>query len=190
MGAALGVVHNVTKKPIEDVAAKAKQESYQVVFPEANEILTPEDGTLDYKQMNDLIEQFGYPNDTIDEIGFAVDDKKEVIGYVIVVTNKNGYGGDIQMVVGISKDKWEITGLEFLSISETVGLGMKAKEQEFKDQFAGQPVDKFDYTKTGSTSPNVIDAISGATITTSAVVDGVNAAVTISILVLGGDSNE
>lgn len=190
MGAALGVVYGVTKKPIEDVAAKAKQESYKEVFPEAAEILTPEEGSLDYKQINDLIGNFGYTDDTIDEISFAVNDKKDVIGFIVVVTNKNGYGGDIQMVVGISKEEWKITGLAFLSINETVGLGMKAKEKEFTDQFAGQPVDKFEYTKTGSTSPNVIDAISGATITTSAVVDGVNAAVTISILVLGGDSNE
>ncbi|MDE6026040.1 MAG: RnfABCDGE type electron transport complex subunit D [Lachnospiraceae bacterium] len=190
MGAALGVVHSVTKKPIEDVADKAKQQSYKEVYPEANEILTAKEDSLDYKQINDLVSTFGYTDDTIDEISFAVNDKKEVIGYIIVVTNKNGYGGNIQMAVGISKERWEITGISFLSLSETVGLGMKAKESEFKDQFAGQPVDKFEYTKTGSSSPNVIDAISGATITTSAVVDGVNAAVTISILVLGGDSNE
>ena len=65
---------------------------------------------------------------------------------------------------------------------------MKANEAEFKDQFKDVPLGEISYTKTGSDSANVIDAISGATITTSAVTDGVNSAVTITGLILGGGS--
>ena len=63
----------------------------------------------------------------------------------------------------------------FLSISETAGLGMKATTDSFKDQFKDKNVEKFTYTKTGATSDDQIDAISGATITTNAMTNGVNA---------------
>lgn len=51
---------------------------------------------------------------------------------------------------------------------------MKAKENKFKSQFEGRKVDSFEYTKNGATADNQIDAISGATITTNAVTNGVN----------------
>ena len=61
----------------------------------------------------------------------AIDDNKQLIGHVIKVTTKDGYGGDITLVVGIdSEDK--ITGIEVLSIDETVGLGMNARNESFK----------------------------------------------------------
>ena len=51
-------------------------------------------------------------------------------GYVITVTDKDGYGGDIQITVGIMSDG-TVNGISFLSISETAGLGMRAKEPSF-----------------------------------------------------------
>ena len=66
-------------------------------------------------------------------------------------------------------------GISFLSISETAGLGMKAKEDDFKNRFSGKEVSQFVYTKNGASADNEIDALSGATITTNAVTNGVNA---------------
>ena len=68
-----------------------------------------------------------------------------------------------------------VKGIEILKISETAGLGMKAKESRFKDQFAEKKVAQFSYTKTGASADFEIDAISGATITTKAVTNAVNA---------------
>ena len=66
-------------------------------------------------------------------------------------------------------------------------LGMEADTDEFKSQFIGKQVNKFEYTKTGSTKDSEIDALSGATITTSAVTNAVNAALrTIRFLTTGG----
>ena len=48
-------------------------------------------------------------------------------------------------------------------------------EAVLKPQFADKNVEKFEYTKSGATSENQVDAISGATITTNAVTNGVNA---------------
>ena len=69
-----------------------------------------------------------------------------------------------------------ITGVELLEISDTPGLGMKATEPAFKDQYKDKTVEEFTVTKTGSASDSEINAISGATITSNAVTNAVNAA--------------
>ena len=185
MGAILGTVYSVTKEPIEKAEEKAKQEAYKEVFPEADNIITIGEENLDYKQVNDLIQSFGFTHDTIDEISYAVDADKNLIGFIVVVTNDNGYGGDIQMVVGMTTDT-TITGLAFLVLDESPGLGMEADKDKFKSQFIGKHETRYEYSKTGAVVDNQIDAISGATITTSAVTDGINAAVAL-ITILGGE---
>ena len=98
----------------------------------------------------------------------------ETVGYVVNVTSHEGYGGDIDISVGIREDG-TVTGIEMLSICETAGLGMEADTDSFKSQFAGKKVDKFKYTKSGATVDEEIDALSGATITTNAVTNAVDA---------------
>ena len=51
----------------------------------------------------------------------------------MTTTSSEGYGGDIQISVGIGNDG-VVEGVEILSISETAGLGMKATEAKFRDQ--------------------------------------------------------
>ena len=63
------------------------------------------------------------------------------MGYVITVTSHEGYGGDIKLSVGILSDG-TVKGIETLTITETAGLGMKAAEPEFKDQFKDKQVEK------------------------------------------------
>ena len=108
----------------------------------------------------------------------AIDDNKQLIGHVIKVTTKDGYGGDITLVVGIdSEDK--ITGIEVLSIDETVGLGMNARNESFKSQYYNKSVKNFIITKTGKQNEQEIDALSGATITSSAFNNAINGALMI-----------
>ena len=183
MGAALGVVYNVTKDPIAETNEKAKQEAYETVYPTADRVVVSDE--LDYTALNDLLHQFTSEDITLDEFGMAVDASNNALGYVITVTNSTGYGGDIQMMIGIDFNGI-IQGISFLTLNETVGFGMEAQNEEFINQFVGKDVDSFSYTKTGSTSPSEIDAISGATITTSAVVNSVNAVVILVILLGGG----
>ena len=190
MGAALGAVYDITKKPISDAALKAKEEAYKEIYPDAASIVSIEEQSesITNKFLNDTLHTAGYKDNTIDEFNLVTDKDGKLIGTIVVVTNKNGYGGDIQLAVGISLAENKITGISFLTLNETVGLGMKANEAEFKGQFKDAPLGEISYTKTGSDSANVIDAISGATITTSAVTDGVNSAVAITGLILGGGS--
>lgn len=165
-GLLLGCVYNVTKEPIAQQKAKAKAEACKNVFPEADsfETVLGEGGSY-Y-----LEEKKVYVN--IDEVMQALDSSRQLMGYVITVTDSEGYGGDIQFSMGITLDG-TLNGISLLSISETAGLGMKAGDV-LVPQFKGKQVEKFTYTKSGSTSDSEIDAISGATITTNAVVNGVN----------------
>ena len=95
-------------------------------------------------------------------------------GYVITATDKEGYGGDIRVTVGIKADG-TVNGVSILSISETAGLGMKATEPAFYEQYQGKQAEKFYVSKDGGDG-EPIDALSGATITSRAMTGAVNAA--------------
>lgn len=173
IGLLLGVVYEVTKKPIAQQEVKAKQEACVEVFPEADSF-----EAVDLKESADMfrkaLDEAGYQAQTVDEVYQALDASGEVAGYVITVTSSEGYGGDIQFSMGVSMDGTTL-GISFLSISETAGLGMNADTESFRDQFKDQKVSEFSYSKTGAAAEGEIDALSGATITTNAVTNGVNA---------------
>lgn len=176
-GLLLGLVYQVTKEPIAEQEAKAKQEACQEVFQDAASFAMIGVETMTVE---------GYAQESIDEVMEAKDASGELLGYVITVTTKEGYGGDIQFSIGVRLDG-TVNGMSILSISETAGLGMQA-EDVLKPQFAGKQVEKFTYTKNGAAADNEIDAISGATITTNAVTNGVNAGLYYFQTVLGGGS--
>ncbi|MBQ1414969.1 MAG: FMN-binding protein, partial [Lachnospiraceae bacterium] len=68
-----------------------------------------------------------------------------------------------------------LVGISVLKNNETVGLGQRASEESFTSQFSNKDVDRFTVTKRGASSDAEIEAISGATITSNAVVLAVNA---------------
>lgn len=168
-GLLLGLVYQITKEPIAIQQEKAKKEACKEVFADASGFTELE---LDAPDVSAWAEA-GFAEETIDEVMAAQDASGNTLGYVITVTTKEGYGGDIRFTIGITKDG-SVNGISLLSISETAGLGMRADEV-LKPQFAGKNAEKFEYTKAGAVYENEIDAISGATITTNAVVNGVNA---------------
>ncbi len=100
------------------------------------------------------------------------DDTQSVIGYVFT-TSAKGYDGDIITMVGVGADGI-ITGIDFLSISETAGLGMNADKDEFKGQYVGKS-EEIGVNK-NTPAENEIQALTGATITSKAVTDAVNIA--------------
>lgn len=90
-------------------------------------------------------------------------------GWVVQVA-PSGFGGAIDMVVGVGSDG-AVTGVDIIKMTETSGLGANASKPAFKDQFKGG-AGPFAVTKDGGD----IDSLTGATITSRAVSDGVNAA--------------
>ena len=180
-GLVLGAVYGITKGPIADQEAKAQMEAYKTVFPKAS----------DFKEVDGFSEEAaskiiaanenpieGHDSDVISSAVEAVDASGEALGYIFNVTTSKGYGGDIQLTVGIQSDG-TVSGYSVLSISETAGLGMKAKDDpSWGKQFAGKKVESFSVVKDGSGSGDdaKIDAISGATITSKAVTGAMNSA--------------
>ena len=171
-GLLLGIVYNVTKEPIAQAQENTKQEAYRAVLSDASSF---ESVDFDSDSALSLLSENGYTSDEISEVVEGTDDSGEVIGYVISVQSSEAYDGTLELSVGIATDG-TVKGVEMLDISETAGLGMKADEAEFKDQFKDKNVDKFTYTKTGEEGDNMIDAISGATITTNAFTNAVDSA--------------
>ena len=171
-GAALGLVYEVTKEPIAQQEQKAKNEAYQNVFEAAEDFTELTEEAYSSDALTAFVKENGF-DASIDGVAQALSADGSVLGYVITVTDHEGYGGDIQFTMGVADDG-TLNGISLLSISETAGLGMRAGEV-LVPQFAGKQVEKFSYTKTGAASDDQIDAISGATITTNAVVNGVNA---------------
>ncbi|HIW83943.1 MAG TPA: RnfABCDGE type electron transport complex subunit G [Candidatus Dorea gallistercoris] len=168
-GLLLGLVYEVTKEPIARTQEAAKRAAWQEVFPDVAEDAF-EQIDVDGDVAAQVIADLGIKG-SIDEV-CAVDGGDT--GYVITATDGEGYGGDIQVTVGITSDG-TVSGISFLSISETAGLGMKATESSFYEQYVGVQTEQFYVTKDGGEG-EPIDAISGATITTRAVTGAVNAA--------------
>lgn len=188
-GFLLGYVYDITKEPIAIQKENAKNEAYLKVFTSASTF--EEIPELNLTQSESVLQAVGITEQTIDEVLMAKSQDGATLGYVMTVTTKEGYGGDITFSMGITNDG-VMNGYEILSISETAGLGMKAADEAFSGQFADKKVAKFAYTKSGSTSDFEVDAISGATITTNAIVNGVNAGLTYfaSLPVEGGAQDE
>lgn len=185
-GFILSVVYEITKEPIAIQAETTRQEAFAAVFKDASEFETIELVETDTKA---VLENAGITGVTVNEAVKALGKDGSQLGYCITVTSHEGYGGDIKLTVGINMDG-SLNGISILEISETPGLGMKA-ESVLQPQFEGKKAERFEYTKNGSTAENQIDAISGATITTEAVTNAVNASLEIfRTIQVGGDGNE
>mgnify|MGYP004458572157 FL=1 len=146
---ALATTNLMTEKPIAEQNLGENQQAMKAMFPEADEFAELSPGESSGVSFVYEVKQGGQT------IGYAV---KETV---------QGYGGSIEVLTGME------TGGTLRGISvggpdfkETEGLGARAKEPEFTDQFAG----KTPPLKLGEN----IDGISGATVTSRAVVDGVN----------------
>ena len=147
---ALGATYNGTKDRIAAQEAEKAVAVRQELLPQA----------VDFEQIAPEGEN---------EVFKGVDADGNAVGYVSVGT-VTGFGGPVEVTVGMDGEG-TLTGVRVggANFSETAGLGAKSKEPAFYEQFAGKtyPVD---LSKNGGE----VDAITAATITSSAVVRGVN----------------
>ena len=126
----------------------------------------------------------------MDSVYQGLDASGEPVGYVIQTT-VNGYGGEVVVTLGMDMDG-VITGVDVggENFSETPGLGALAKEPKFTQQYIGKTVPLTLVKGNEPKGDNTIDAISGATRTSSAVNGGINlAGKYISDLSGGGSPN-
>ncbi len=150
-GLALGATNAITSGPIAVQAEAAATASRQSVLPEATSFEPAEAGD-------------------IDEAFLGLDESGSIVGCTGMLTVQ-GFGGPIEVTVGLSIDG-TITGVTVggSDFSETAGLGAKTRDAAFTGQFCGlaAPVS---LSKDGGE----IDAVSSATISSTAVTGGVNA---------------
>ena len=162
--AILGLVNKVTVGPIQANTEKTVQESLRTVMPI--------DG--DYE---DVTDQYSGDPVTVDVTGVSVPVKAVYKaaeeGYVVETMSPNGFGGALDMMAGVDSEG-NVTGIAIISHAETSGLGSKSTDPEWQAQFKGVN-GTIGVTKDGYQ----INAITGSTITSRAVCDGVNAAIAV-----------
>ncbi len=174
LGFLLGLVYEITKAPIAAAELATKQAAYREVFADADNFEALEG--FDKKEATAFIVESGF-EDSIDDVQVAKSASGETLGYVVTVTAKDGSQSTITFSVGIQNDG-TVNGYSITDIAETPGLGMKAKDDDFIEQFRNKLVDAFVVVKTAPAADNEIESISGSTITTKAMANGVNAALT------------
>lgn len=177
-GLLLGVVYTVTYEPIQAAQNATTIAAYKQVFPDAADFQENPDGAALIEANAAPLAEQGFGNVLIDKVVNAVDANGQVVGHIINASSKDGYGGLVSISVGIQADNQTVNGIAFLSISESAGLGMNARDTDWYKQFNGKKGEKFEVTKAGDgeLDNNKINAISGATITSRAVTNAVNAA--------------
>ncbi len=182
LGCLLGIVYGITKEPIALVNYEKTQKAYQQVFADAASFEAYEG--FDETAANDLITGQSFA-DEIEDVQVAKDASGNAIGYVITVTAKDASQSTITFSVGIQNDG-TVNGYSITDIAETPGLGMKAQEEAFYSQFEGKNVDSFTVVKQTPASDSEIESISGSTITSRAMANGVNACIVYFQNVLAG----
>lgn len=149
----LSIVYTVTKPTIDALNEQARQESMLAVMADATEF-----------------SEVAY-TETAGVTGVdAAYNGSELLGYC-VQTEPAGFGGAISMMVGVSTDG-TVTGVSILEHNETPGVGTNAMTEDFLAQYTGRTGTLT--VKTGADTD--IQHITGATVTSAAVTDGVNIA--------------
>ena len=164
----------LTKDPIEQNSLRAAEETRTRMLPTA--------ASFEAMEVTE--------GSNMDSVYQGLDASGEPVGYVIQTT-VNGYGGEVVVTLGMDMDG-VITGVDVggENFSETPGLGALAKEPEFTQQYIGKKVPLTLVKGNEPKGENTIDAISGATRTSSAVNGGINlAGKYISDLSGGGSPN-
>lgn len=155
----LGVVNEITKDRIDEIAVQKTAEAYANVLAAA-----------EYGEDNLYVGE----DTRIQKVCAAIDENGNQLGYIVEVV-VSGSQGNITVIVGVDTE-YKCTGISITESSETSGLGAVAsspseKGQIFREYFVGVGKDVA-LTKNGGT----VVALTGATITSTAVVNAVKAA--------------
>ena len=142
----LGLVNYLTEDRIDELTRQKAEAAMQEVFPAGN-----------------------YEEIPAGEDGITAAYRADDAGYVVRVS-VNGFGGAIDMMVGVD-NAGTVTGVSIISHGETASLGANCTREDFRARFVGAS-DTLAVSKDGGS----IDALTGATVTSRAVVSGVNLA--------------
>jgi len=157
----LVLCNNLTEGRIAQLQKEAEVEAQFEVLPEAKVFADVEKSSM-----------MLLSDSRVTSVSKGRDSAGGTVGYCVKV-EPSGFGGKISMMVGITSDG-EISGVKITSMSETPGLGAKANG-DWINQFKGKS-GNLSVIKSGTAKDDEVNAISGATITSKAVTEGVNIA--------------
>ena len=158
----LALTNDLTAPAIASSRKEADLENMQQVFKDADEfVLVEEDKLLELKSKTPELSEL-----------YEAERAGEKMGYVAKVAT-GGFGGTMEVIVGFDLDG-AITGLRVGKHAETPGLGDNATSPDFYEQFTGLSLKQDIGVNKIQPGENEILAISAATITSDAVVSGVN----------------
>ncbi len=166
-GLALSGVFTMTKDTIDAQKQAASAAAYRAVVPQAE--------SFEFVSVEDLggeVYGTGFGRVYINEAVVGTDAQGNVAGYAVSVTSAEGYDGNVTLSVGIAPDG-TVNSISFTELHETPGKGMLCGEPDFMDQFNNRKTSAF---QLGGSGDDGIDGVSGATVTSKAVVNAVNAA--------------
>ncbi len=158
-----GIILASTYAKTEPVKVRAEEREKQLALKS----LLPEADKISEIGKVQLIE--GKPEGDI----YAGDKSGQTIGYVTDAIGK-GYSSFIKMLVAVDP-QYRIKAIDILSHGETPGLGDGITERWFQDQFKGKTVDQLEVVKVET--KDKIQALSGATISSRGVTNGVKDAI-------------
>ncbi len=156
----LSIVYEKTKPVIEKNKLDELKKSLIEVMPNAKYF----EENKDLTNLNNLISE---REEGIKKIFNAYDAENNKTGVVLLIDSK-GFGGVIKILVGVDANTKKISGVKILEHSETPGLGDKITEPLFLAQFKGRSI---------TIKEEQIDGITGATISSKAVIDGIRESV-------------
>ncbi len=147
--ALLGYVNEITAPKIAELKMAEQTAAFSSFFPDA-----------------DRFEEATLPEDSAASGAYFVYDASGAeIGRIVLVA-PSGFGGPIEMAVGFDEST-AVSGFKILSLSETSGVGTRVTEESFWSQFIGK------------SSFEDVDTLTGATISSTAVLKGVNDAAAV-----------
>ncbi len=127
----------------------------------------------DFARQEEVIRLKKHENENIKTVYLIEDDKEPVT--CIQKTVVNGYKGEIVIFVTIDMASEEVVSLEVAEQNETPNYGGYIGKDWFKKRFAGKnTADRLELVKMAAENQNEIVAVTGATISSKAVVRAVN----------------
>jgi len=171
---ALALTNYVTAGTIEEMNIQANTVARQEVLPDATDFeeVPIEDVAKIAKEIS-----METPEELLEV--YIGTNNGEVVGYTVKTGPTSGYSGEVQVLTGISSDG-VISGITIIKHNETPGLGALATG-EWNDQFTGKSAtEELVVVKgTAKEGSNEIQAITGSTITSRAVTEGVNTSIQV-----------
>ena len=167
----LAMTNYVTAETIEAINEKTNMEARLEVLPEASEF-----EAVDSDELMAIAKDIGLekPEELVEV--FIGKKGSEQVGFTVKTAPTSGFSGMIEVLTGISNDG-SLAGMTILSHGETPGLGANATLPDFRNQYQGLSATENVSVAKSAPSGNQIQAITGATITSEAVTDGVNIAI-------------